>query len=115
VPLPERRDRPAGSGTRRPRRIDQSAKAKAVTVVAHAQHGRLDLVEELTDELPQRLSTMLANPVANPPPYLMELPTCGGLLLALAMVDLDRGTRTGDERATRSGAAGRLGAGELVT
>jgi predicted ATPase/DNA-binding SARP family transcriptional activator/tetratricopeptide (TPR) repeat protein len=71
--------------------------AKAVTVVAHAQHGRLDLVEELTGELPQRLSTMLANPVENPPPYLMELPTCGGLLLALGMVDLDRG-------ATRSGA-----------
>ena len=36
--------------------------------------------------------------------YLMELPTCGALLLALAMVDLDRGARTGDERATRSGA-----------
>jgi predicted ATPase/DNA-binding SARP family transcriptional activator len=78
--------------------------AKAVTVVAHAQHGRLDLVEDLTGELPQRLSTMLANPAENPPPYLMELPTCGGLLLALAMVDLDRGARTGDERATRSGA-----------
>jgi hypothetical protein len=78
--------------------------AKAVTVVAHAQHGRLDLVEELTDELPQRLSTMLANPAANPPPYLMELPTCGGLLLALGMVDLDRGARPGDRRATRSGA-----------
>src|SRR6266545_4719917 len=78
--------------------------AEAVTVVAHAQHGRLDLVEEITGELPHRLSTMLANPVANPPPYLMELPTCGGLLLALAMVDFDRGTRTGDQRATRSGA-----------
>jgi tetratricopeptide (TPR) repeat protein len=78
--------------------------AEAVTVVAHAQHGRLDLVEELTAELPQRLATMLANPVANPPPYLMELPTCGGLLLALGMVDLDRGARTGDRRATRSGA-----------
>ena len=78
--------------------------AKAVTVVAHAQHGRLDLVEELTGELPRRLSTILANPVANPPPYLMELPTCGGLLLALGMVDLDRGARTGEQRATRSGA-----------
>jgi predicted ATPase/DNA-binding SARP family transcriptional activator len=78
--------------------------AKAVTVVAHAQHGRLDLVEELTAELPQRLSTILANPMANPPPYLMELPTCGGLLLALGMVDLDRGARAGDRRATRSGA-----------
>ena len=43
-----------------------------------ARHGRLDLVEALTGDLPHRLSTMLANPVANPPPYLMELPTCGG-------------------------------------
>ena len=73
-------------------------------MVAHAQHGRLDLVEALTGELPDRLSTMLANPVANPPPYLMELPISGGLLLALAMVDLDRGARAGDERATSSGA-----------
>jgi predicted ATPase len=72
--------------------------AKAVTVVAHAQHGRLDLVEELIAELPRRLSTMLANPVANPPPYLMELPTCGGLLLALAMVDLDRGATSSAAR-----------------
>ena len=78
--------------------------AEAVTVVAHAQHGRLDLVEELTGELPHKLATKLANPVENPPPYLMELPTCGGLLLALAMVDLDRGARTGHQRATRSGA-----------
>jgi predicted ATPase/tetratricopeptide (TPR) repeat protein len=81
-----------------------TVEAEAVTVVAHAQHGRLDLVEALTGELPHRLSTMLANPVANPPPYLMELPTCGGFLLALATVDLDRGARTGDQRATRSGA-----------
>jgi predicted ATPase len=72
--------------------------AKAVTVVAHAQHGRLDLVEELIAELSRRLSTMLANPVANPPPYLMELPTCGGLLLALAMVDLDRGATSSAAR-----------------
>jgi tetratricopeptide (TPR) repeat protein len=78
--------------------------AKAVTVVAHAQHGRLDLVEQLVGELPGRLSRMLANPVANPPPYLMEQPISGALLLSLAMVDLDRGARAGDERATRSGA-----------
>jgi predicted ATPase len=78
--------------------------AEAVTVVAHAQHGRLDLVEELTGELPHKLATKLANPVENPPPYLMELPTCGGLLLALAMVDIDRGARTGHQRTTRSGA-----------
>ena len=78
--------------------------AEAVTVVAHAQHGRLDLVEALTGDLPHRLTTLLANPAANPPPYLMELPTCGGFLLALATVDLDRGARTDDQRATRSGA-----------
>jgi predicted ATPase/DNA-binding SARP family transcriptional activator/tetratricopeptide (TPR) repeat protein len=77
---------------------------KAVTVVAHAQHGRLELVPELAGELPGRLAAMLRHPVANPPPYLMELPLAGGLLLALAMVDLDRGARTGDQRATRSGA-----------
>jgi hypothetical protein len=78
--------------------------AKAVTVVAHAQHGRLDLVGDLTGELPGRLATMLANPVVNPPPYLMELPLCGGLLLALAVADLDRAVRTGDGRGARSGA-----------
>src|SRR6266511_567550 len=78
--------------------------ARAVAVVAHAQHGRLDLVEETTGELPQRLSTMLTNPVAPPPTYFMESPLCGALLLALAMVDVERGERTGDERASRSGA-----------
>jgi predicted ATPase/DNA-binding SARP family transcriptional activator len=77
--------------------------AKAVAVVAHAHHGRLDLVEEITGELPHRLSTMLTNPVANPP-YLVEFPICGALLLALAMVDVDHGARTGDQRATKSGA-----------
>jgi predicted ATPase/DNA-binding SARP family transcriptional activator len=78
--------------------------AHAATVVAHAQHRRLDLVEEITGELSHRLSAMLEHPIAKPPPYLMEFPICGALLLALAMVDLDRGARTGDERATRSGA-----------
>jgi predicted ATPase/DNA-binding SARP family transcriptional activator len=77
--------------------------AKAVAVVAHAQHGRLDLVEELIGELPQSLSTLLTSPVAQPP-YLVGFPLCGALLLALAMVDLDRGARAGDERATRWGA-----------
>jgi tetratricopeptide (TPR) repeat protein len=36
--------------------------AKAAAVVAHAQHGRLDLVEELAGELPSTLSTMLEHP-----------------------------------------------------
>ena len=34
----------------------------------------------------------------------MELPISGALLLALAMIDLDRGARTGDRPATSSGA-----------
>ncbi|WP_020573795.1 ATP-binding protein [Actinopolymorpha alba] len=77
--------------------------AEAVCVVAHAQHGRLALVESITAELPERLSSMLAHPVPNPPPYLMEGPLWGALLLALAMVDLYTAVRTGDGRATRSG------------
>src|SRR5512132_1065613 len=83
--------------------VSWTLEAEAVTVVAHAQHGRLDLVEELTAELPDRLAAMLLHPVPNPPPYLMELPISGGLLLALAMVDLDRGARAGVAEATRSG------------
>jgi predicted ATPase len=87
-----------------PDREPWTLEAKAVAVVAHAHHGRLDLVEETTGELQHRLSTMLANPVTKPPPFLVEFPICGALLLGLAMVDLDRGQRTGDQRATRSGA-----------
>jgi len=78
--------------------------AKAVAVVAHARHGRLDLVEEITGELPHQLSTMLTDPTVNPTPFIMDLPIWGALLLALAMVDLDRAERTGDDRAARSGA-----------
>jgi predicted ATPase/DNA-binding SARP family transcriptional activator len=77
--------------------------AKSVAVVAHAQHGRLDLVDEVAGELPDRLWTMLTNPVATSP-YLVEFPICGALLLALAMADVERAARTGDERASRSGA-----------
>jgi len=42
--------------------------AKAVTLVAHAQHGRLDLVEDLIDELARRLAAILSSPVATRPP-----------------------------------------------
>jgi hypothetical protein len=76
--------------------------AKAVAVVAHAQHGRLDLVGEIVGELPHRLSTMLTNPVVNPP-LLVEFPICGALLLALGMADIEQGARSGDERAVTSG------------
>jgi predicted ATPase/DNA-binding SARP family transcriptional activator/tetratricopeptide (TPR) repeat protein len=76
---------------------------QAVTVVAHAHHGRLDLVQQLTGELPHKLSAILTSPIGTPLPSVFELPVCGALLLALGMVDLDRGQRSGDEQATRSG------------
>lgn len=79
-----------------------TAEAEAVAVVSHAHHDRLDLVEEITGELPHKLAEMLAHPVARP--FVVESPICGALLLALAKVDLDRGERTGDSGATASGA-----------
>jgi tetratricopeptide (TPR) repeat protein len=63
--------------------------AKAVTVVAHAQHGRLGPVAELAGELPELASAMLAEPEVRP--FVVEFPIAGALLLALAMVDLERG------------------------
>jgi hypothetical protein len=68
---------PARAARRRPAHgaVDKAEhwldQVEAVTVVAHAQHGRLDLVQELTGELPDRLA-MLRHPVANPPPYLIR-------------------------------------------
>jgi len=89
-----------------PAGLDQGTlQIQAVAVIAHAHHGRLDLVAEITGELPRKLSAVLTNPIVNPPAYLVDLPVCGALLLAVAMADLDRAARTGDERATRSGAA----------
>jgi len=67
----------------------------AVCVVAHAQHGRLDLVADLVRRLPGDLTAMLTDPSIAPPPAVQALPICGALLVALAMVDLDRGTEIG--------------------
>lgn len=69
----------------------------AVTLVAHAQHGRLDTVVSLVPEVWNRLVELLAEPIENPPPYLMELTMCGTLLVALGVVALadrpDEGAR----------------------
>ncbi len=78
---------------------------QAVAVIAHADHGRLDLVEEITGELPRKLVALLTNPIVEPPAYLAEFPVCGAVLLAVAVADLGRAERAGDERLTRSGAA----------
>jgi len=93
------------SATHRIRPPDQdpwTLEVQAVTVVAHAHHGRLDLVQQLSGELPRKLSTILTSRIGTLP-SVFELPACGALLLALGMVDLDRGRRAGDEQATRSG------------
>jgi hypothetical protein len=76
---------------------------QAATVIAHAQHGRLDLVREITDELPRMVSKMITKFIGNPPASFVDYSICGALLLALATVDIDRGEPTGDARVTRSG------------
>ncbi len=80
-----------------------TAEVEAVTVAAHAYHGRLDLVAGIAGELQDKLSAMLTEPIVKPLPFVSEFSACGALLLALALVDLDRGARTGDDHATRSG------------
>lgn len=65
--------------------------AHAVAVIAHAQHGRLELVEPLVRELPDRLRVLLTRPTVTQPAYVVDLPVCGTYLLALAMADLERG------------------------
>ena len=65
---------------------------QAAAVIAHAQHGRLDLVEDMAAVLPGRLATLLSDPVVTPPPLtVMDVQVRGALLLALAVVDIDRG------------------------
>ncbi|RSM80359.1 AfsR/SARP family transcriptional regulator [Kibdelosporangium aridum] len=60
---------------------------QAAAVVAHAQHGRLDLVADLARRLPEKLAWLLANPTVNPSPFLREFPIWGALLLAVGMTE----------------------------
>jgi len=88
-------------------RLDPWAlQVQASAVVAHAQHGRLGLVAEITRALPAALSALTAEP--GPPPGTLAasygLAVCGSLLLALAMTDIDRGQRAADAEFARSGA-----------
>ena len=79
------------------------AEIQAVTVVAHARAGRLDQVEEITGDLPSLLSRLLTSLGTGSTTVTFVGPAvCGAVLLALAMVDLDRGRRTRDARATWS-------------
>jgi predicted ATPase/DNA-binding SARP family transcriptional activator len=63
----------------------------ATSVVAHARHGRLDLVADIVTDLPHTLSAMLDTPVDRPPGYFVVYPLWGAFLLAQAMVELATG------------------------
>jgi predicted ATPase/DNA-binding SARP family transcriptional activator len=79
---------------------------QAIAVVAHAQHGRLDLVAEITSALPAALLALTADQErAGPPaPSSPGLSICGSLLLALALADIDRGRQAGDSDGASAGA-----------
>jgi predicted ATPase/DNA-binding SARP family transcriptional activator len=88
-------------------RLDPWAlQVQAITVVTHAQHGRLGLVADITGALPAALSALTADP--GPPPGTLAatygLAVCGSLLLALAITDIDRSQRETDAGLARSGA-----------
>ncbi|KOX24434.1 LuxR family transcriptional regulator [Saccharothrix sp. NRRL B-16348] len=79
-----------------------AVQAWSVAVVAHARHGRLELVAEVADALPGLLARLLTHPLVKPPPHLVEQAICGALLVAVAMADLARARRTGDACLARS-------------
>jgi predicted ATPase/DNA-binding SARP family transcriptional activator len=88
-------------------RLDPWAlQVQAMAVVAHAQHGRLGLVAEITVALPAALSALTADqwPPTGTLSASYALAVCGSLLLALAMTDIDRGRHGADAGFASSGA-----------
>ncbi|SEL37547.1 ATP-binding protein [Streptacidiphilus jiangxiensis] len=63
----------------------------AVAVAAHAQHGRGELVSDLSDQLARDLTAMLMRPQLRFSPAGLDLSRVGAGLLALAYLDLERG------------------------
>ena len=98
--LPELRNRPGGT---EPFKLSWMLQVEAMAVIAHAQHGQLALVGQLTGVLPRTASRQIMDIVNSSPMSYADSPVLGTMLLALAVLDLDRGRRSGDERATRSG------------
>ncbi|MEV4510082.1 BTAD domain-containing putative transcriptional regulator [Dactylosporangium sp. NPDC049525] len=92
---------PAGVPRELPGSLAWAMEVQAAAVLAHAQHGRLDLVRDIAGDLPDLLSRLLAGPGDGTD---VGDPIRGALLLALAAVDLERGRRTGDGRVTASAA-----------
>ncbi|UQS26602.1 AfsR/SARP family transcriptional regulator [Amycolatopsis thermalba] len=67
----------------------------SVTVIAHAQHGRLDLVADLVAELPALVPPLFSESAAKLPAYLIGMAVRGTVLLALGVLALDRGDPAG--------------------
>jgi len=81
---------------------------QAMAVVAHAYHGRLDLVADITSALPGSLSVLTAELGPPPDSPLVSWPglsVYGSLLLALAMADIARA-----RHAASTGAGGAVAA-----
>lgn len=77
---------------------------EAMTVIAHARESRLALIGQLAGRLPRAATKLILDTVDGSAMSYSDFPLCGTQLLALALLDVDRGRRTGDARATRSGA-----------
>ncbi|MEW2403072.1 BTAD domain-containing putative transcriptional regulator [Streptomyces sp. NPDC046862] len=75
-----------------------TVEAQSAAVIAHARHGRLDLVPDVVAQLPGKLEALLTLPAAPQPLYVMDLPVCGTLLLTLAFIDADRGRKSSAAR-----------------
>ncbi|NDU72513.1 AfsR/SARP family transcriptional regulator [Actinomadura sp. DSM 109109] len=89
----------ADDGPMTPTGLDPwTLEAHCATVVAHARHGRVELVEDIVAGLPAKLATLAGGPPFPMPAFYMDLPLIGGLLVALAMVDLARPGATPDVR-----------------
>ncbi|MFE9608048.1 ATP-binding protein [Streptomyces sp. NPDC006012] len=69
-----------------------SLQVRSAALAAHAQHGRLDPVAGLAEQLRQRLLTMLSGPGDRSTP--LELPVYGTTLLALGFAGLATGRTT---------------------
>lgn len=69
---------------------------RAAAVIAHARHGRLDLMREVVDELPGYLTALLAEPRGRSVAAGLGPPLYGALLLAVAMADLAGENGTND-------------------
>jgi hypothetical protein len=64
---------------------------ESAAVVAHARAGHLPQIKDIAAALPSKVSRMLTGASGKLPSYVMEFPTCGAVLVALAAVDIDRG------------------------